>query len=788
MDDSREYLKMVEKMLGDKDKYDEFKRVIKDLLNGFNAQRIGLDRLIAEVKHLLRGYPLLILGFNEFLPEGSKMTSFTEDVQFKKQQPVQLNQVVNYLDKVKTRFQSEEHIYKRFVHFLNMYHAGTKTIQQVYQDVAQLFTEHTDLAGEFICLFPDSTVAGPGSSIQIIVPGTENVASPSRKHKLGMVKVEVQSSKEGEKTAKRQKVSPKFERQNPKAPERVGVKKTQDGIPSSKPDKDEQKGKEKKIILKISRNVECLQAQTTSVGVENSQGRIPSTQPQKDKQKRKEKEVTLTISRNVKCALQAQTKRVRIENSQDRILPCSQPQKDERKRKEKEVTQKVSPNVECPQPPKWVKVENTQDRMSSKSKLQTDERKGKEKEPPKSSPNPAPERVGDKIVGDKITQDRLPASKFDKDEQIKRKEKEIKLKSIIRKKVLKMVRQQSQGGEGGENMHDQSRSLTVEDGNKLSKNGGLQEHENFFNRVKETFYAETVYEEILKCFFVFKKEVINRSELGDLISYLLGKHSHLVEEFNNFILKSESLHGYIEGLDLSSIFHFEEEFENELLLSKVRKRIAGFVARSKVPAQTPHPLLNQQRVHDEPISGPHHSNWELCTPSYRLRPNNHPNISSTHHTELALSVLNNSCVSTPAGYEDYSSKQLGKNQGEESLLRCEEDRFELDLLLLRMADTACKVTDLLKYIQDQTFKQDVPPFVLERHLSAINLRCIERIYGDHGVEMVDLIRTDPSTALPVVLTRLLQKQKEWSRQQIVMNKVWKEVSLKNCKTATAWMG
>ncbi|CAM6122821.1 unnamed protein product [Calypogeia fissa] len=648
MGDSREYLKMVEKMLGDQDKYDEFIHVIKGLLNELKAQRIGLDRLIAEVKHLLRGYPLLILGFNEFLPEGSKITSFTEDGQFKKQQPVQLNQVVNYLDKVKTRFQSEEHIYKRFVHVLNMYQAGTKTIQQVYQDVVQLFTQDADLVGEFICLFPDNTVAGPGSSIQTIMPGTENVASSSRQHKLGMVKVEVQSSKEGEKTAKRQKISPKFERP------RVGVKKTQDGIPSSKPDKDEQKWKDKKITLKISRNVECLQAQTqtTSVGVENSQSRIPSTQPQKD----------------------------------------------ERKRKEKEVTQKISPNVECPQLPKWVKVENTQDRMPSKSKLQKDERKGKEKETPKSSPNPAPEGVGDKMVGDKITQDRLPASKVDKDERIKRKEKEIKLKSIIRKKVFKMVRQQSQGGEGGENMHDQSRSLRVEDANKLSKNGSLQEHENFFNRVKETLHGETVYEEILKCFFVFKKEVINRSELGDLISYLLGKHSHLVEEFNNFILK-----------------------------------------------------------------------------------NNHPNISSTHHTELALGVLNNSCVSTTSGYEDYSFKQLGKNQCEESLLRCEEDRFELDLLLLRVADTACKVNDLLEHIQDQTFKQDVSPFVLERHLSAINLRCIERIYGDHGLEMVDLIRTDPSTALPVVLTRLLQKQKEWSRQQIEMRKVWKEVSLKICK-------
>ncbi|CAM6122787.1 unnamed protein product [Calypogeia fissa] len=677
MGDTVEYLKMVEKTLGDKDKYAEFIHVMMDLMSEFKAQRIGLHRLIAEVKHLLRGHSLLILGFNMFLPEGSKITSFAEEGQFKKQQPVQLNQVVNYLDKVKTRFQSEEHIYKRFVHVLNMYQAGTKTIQQVYQDVAQLFTEHADLVGELICLFPDSTVAGPGSSIQTIMPGTESAASPSRKHKLGMVKVEVQSLNEGEKTAKRQKIPP-----NVLAPKRVRVKKTQDDIPSSKPQSEEQKGKEKEVTLKISRNVECLQAQTTRVGVENSQGRIPS-----------------------------------------------------------------------------------------KSKLQKDEHKRKEKETPKFSSNPVPKRVGDKMVGDEITQDRLPASKFDKDEQIKRKEKEIKLKSIMRTKVLKTVRQQSQGGEGGDNVQDQSRSFMVEDGKKLLKSGGLQEHKDFFNKVKETLHDEAAYEEILKCFFVFKKEVINRSELGDLVSCLLEKHSHLVEEFNNFILESESLHGYLEGLDFSSIFQFKEEFETELVLSKVRKRIAGFVARKKVPGQTPYPLLNQQKANDELITDTHHS-------SYRLWPDNRPNISSTHHTELAHGVLNNSCVSTTSGYEDYSFKQLGKNQCQESLFRCEEDRFELDLLLGRVADTACKVNGLLKYIQDQTFKQDVSPFVLEQHLSAINLRCIEHIYGDHGLEMVDLIRTDPSTGLPVVLTRLLQKQKEWSQQQIEMNKMWKEMSFK----------
>ena len=62
---------------------------------------------------------------------------------------------------------------------------------------------------------------------------------------------------------------------------------------------------------------------------------------------------------------------------------------------------------------------------------------------------------------------------------------------------------------------------------------------------------------------------------------------------------------------------------------------------------------------------------------------------------------------------------------------------------------------------------------------AINLRCIERIYGDHGLDVLDLLRENPTLALAVVLPRLQQKQDEWSVCRAEMNKVWTEVYEKN---------
>lgn len=63
--------------------------------------------------------------------------------------------------------------------------------------------------------------------------------------------------------------------------------------------------------------------------------------------------------------------------------------------------------------------------------------------------------------------------------------------------------------------------------------------------------------------------------------------------------------------------------------------------------------------------------------------------------------------------------------------------------------------------------------------TALNLRCIERLYGDHGLDVTDLIRKNPAAALPVILTRLKQKQDEWTKCREDFNVVWADVYAKN---------
>ena len=46
-------------------------------------------------------------------------------------------------------------------------------------------------------------------------------------------------------------------------------------------------------------------------------------------------------------------------------------------------------------------------------------------------------------------------------------------------------------------------------------------------------------------------------------------------------------------------------------------------------------------------------------------------------------------------------------------------------------------------------------------LSPIHYRAVQRIYGEHGQQMVKLVRENPAYAIPIVFKRLNQKDLEW---------------------------
>ncbi|KAM7251463.1 hypothetical protein ACFE04_023346 [Oxalis oulophora] len=164
----------------------------------------------------------------------------------------------------------------------------------------------------------------------------------------------------------------------------------------------------------------------------------------------------------------------------------------------------------------------------------------------------------------------------------------------------------------------------------------------------------------------------------------------------------------------------------------------------------------------------------IGTPSYRLLSNKVPIASGI--TDIGAQVLNDRWVLTKSGSEDHSSK-LRLNRSEELLFHREDDRYELDMLLAAIGNTVERVEALVKNINDNSIQ--VAPIRIEDHIPASNLRCIERLYGDGGPEVMDALKTNPDLALPVILIRLEQQEVEWARCRARYNKVSSEVFANN---------
>ncbi|KAM1009524.1 hypothetical protein FF1_044945 [Malus domestica] len=296
----------------------------------------------------------------------------------------------------------------------------------------------------------------------------------------------------------------------------------------------------------------------------------------------------------------------------------------------------------------------------------------------------------------------------------------------------------------------------------------------FCEKVKERLCSQDDYQAFLKLLNIYSNGIIKRNDLQGLVTDLLGKYSDLMEEFNDFLERCENIDGFLAGVmsrkSLSS--------DGPVPFSRPVK----VEDKDKEPKRETEGAKEKERYREKywakSIQELDLSNCERCTPSYRLLPEDYPIPSASQRSELGAQVLNDHWVSVTSGSEDYSFKHMRRNQYEESLFRCEDDRFELDMLLESVSSTAKRAEELLNSINENKISMETS-IRIEDHFTALNLRCIERLYGDHGLDVVDILRKNPTLALPVVLTRLKQKQEEWTRCRSDFNKVWADIYAKN---------
>ncbi|KAL6942472.1 hypothetical protein ACO0QE_003647 [Hanseniaspora vineae] len=69
---------------------------------------------------------------------------------------VEFSQAINYVNKIKTRFQSQPDIYKKFLEILQTYQREQKPIREVYEQVTVLFQNAPDLLDDFKKFLPET--------------------------------------------------------------------------------------------------------------------------------------------------------------------------------------------------------------------------------------------------------------------------------------------------------------------------------------------------------------------------------------------------------------------------------------------------------------------------------------------------------------------------------------------------------------------------------------------------------------------------------------------------------
>jgi paired amphipathic helix protein Sin3a len=286
-------------------------------------------------------------------------------------------------------------------------------------------------------------------------------------------------------------------------------------------------------------------------------------------------------------------------------------------------------------------------------------------------------------------------------------------------------------------------------------NSGVERQ--FFDAVKAVLTSFSrdgqAYAEFIKTLDMYAQEILSRNDLLGYVERLLGKHKDLFEEF---------------------------------------KRIISAIGSPDAPA-------HDDSWHSVPLSEIDFSRCRRCSPSYRALPRDYPNPPCSERSKEEAAVLNDVWVSLPVGSEEsYTFRHMRKNNEEETLFRCEDMRFEIDMCIDSNATTLqrlVKIYDELQFLSDKEpvtkgsllIAKKCPEgvgaggklfqYTLDgRVLGVIHKHAIRRIYGDDGQEMLDLCFKNPAVAIPIVVNRLRQKDKEFRAAREILNRKWKEIS------------
>ncbi|XP_073964525.1 SIN3 transcription regulator family member A [Choristoneura fumiferana] len=303
---------------------------------------------------------------------------------------------------------------------------------------------------------------------------------------------------------------------------------------------------------------------------------------------------------------------------------------------------------------------------------------------------------------------------------------------------------------------------------------GTQQEYNFFDRARRALRSQEVYDNFLRCLLLFTNEIISSSELVAVTSPFLCRHPELHKWLQDFV-------GPVSPPSTPTPTphqHNNAGYNNSYQMSSSNTSLLGL---DKTRYEPIGPLGAQLR-HDRP-QGDAALDIDLTTckrlgTSYCALPREAAARRCSGRTPLCKEVLNDTWVSFPTWSEDSTFVTSRKTQYEEYIYRCEDERFELDVVIETNASTIRVLEGVQKKLSRMT-ADDAAKYRLDDclggHSATIHQRALRRIYGEKvAVDIIAGLKKNPVVAVPVVLRRLKAKEEEWREAQKGFNKQWRE--------------
>ncbi|GAA5866171.1 hypothetical protein JCM1840_005098 [Sporobolomyces johnsonii] len=277
----------------------------------------------------------------------------------------------------------------------------------------------------------------------------------------------------------------------------------------------------------------------------------------------------------------------------------------------------------------------------------------------------------------------------------------------------------------------------------------------FFQRVKAHTKDQSTYFEFLKLCNLYTQDLIDLTALVARAWLFLNQDEKLWEEFRDLV-------GWTEGEAVGDPGKRIEVVDGKRVVENVPRMDGEGWRKSRLDAG---------------------KGWQTYGPSYRKLPKEEISLSCSGRDALCWEVLNDEWVSQPSFASDEGFIANRKNPYDEALHRSEEERHEYDYHI----EANLRTIALLEPIAGRIAIMDPEERAVFRlkpglgnQSKSIYQRVLKKVYGkEQGLEVIQALHENPCVAVPIVLARLKQKDEEWKRALREWNRVWRESDAKN---------